>query len=145
MVNIFLSYCSLLLFSSPTIIKQIEEAALSANLDPKLIHAIVKVESDFNPNATSHKGAMGLMQVTSLFANECGISNPYHIVNNLMGACNCIRKLMNLYKGNLSLVLAAYNAGIGNVERYNGIPPFVETRKYISKVLDYYEKLKKMN
>ena len=123
--------------------EQITDAARLASLDPKLVEAIIKIESNFKPNATSKKGAMGLMQVMPTFADECGIHSPYHTVSNLMGACRCLRKLINKYRGNLKLALAAYNAGTGNVKRYGGIPPFPETQNYVKKILGHYRKLKK--
>lgn len=122
---------------------EIRDAARRAALDPELVAAVVQVESNYRPEATSPKGAMGLMQVVPSTAAECGIHDPYHAVNNLMGACDCLRKLINRYRGNLKLALAAYNAGPGNVERYGGIPPFRETREYVTRVLSLYHRLKR--
>jgi soluble lytic murein transglycosylase-like protein len=122
--------------------RQIAEAARHAYLDPKLVEAVVKVESNFSPRATSPKGAKGLMQVTPQTADECDIPNAYHALSNLMGACDCLRKLINRYQGDLRLALAAYNAGPRRVDRYNGIPPFRETREYVRKVLALYHRLK---
>lgn len=86
---------------------------------------------------------MGLMQVMPQFADECEIQSPYHSVDNLMGACRCLRKLINRYRGNLRLALAAFNAGPRNVARYRGVPPFPETRRYVEKVLSHYQWLKR--
>ncbi len=122
---------------------EIGEAARRASLDPKLVEAVVKVESNFFSRAVSPKGAQGLMQVIPRTAEECGIQDPYHTVNHLMGACECLRKLINQYRGNLRLALAAYNAGSGAVRKYGGIPPFRETRDYVAKVLRIYSRLKK--
>lgn len=124
------------------IVDSIEIAAHRFNLDPKLIEAIVKVESNFRSTATSKKGAMGLMQLMPLKANECEVFSPYHGLNNLMGACQCFRQLINRYRGNLELALAAYNSGPSNVDKYDGIPPFRETEEYVKKVLSLYEVLK---
>lgn len=122
--------------------RKIREAARHAYLDPKLVEAVVRVESNFKPQAVSPKGAMGLMQVMPSTADECGIPNAYHAVSNLMGACECLRKLINRYQGDLRLALAAYNAGPGHVDRYNGVPPFRETRDYVQRVMAVYRKLK---
>ena len=119
-------------------------AAKRASVDPHLVHAIVKVESNANVTARSHKGAMGLMQVMPGTAKELGIRLPYHALNNLMGACQYLRRLINRYRGDLKLALAAYNAGPANVDRYGGIPPFRETQKYVKNVLAKYHRLKKM-
>ena len=121
---------------------RIRDAAVRAALDPRLVEAVVQVESNFSPTATSHKGAMGLMQVIPSTAEACGIHDPYNAVNNLMGACDCLRLLINRYRGNLKLALAAYNAGPGNVDRYRGIPPFAETESYVEKVLSIYRRLR---
>jgi soluble lytic murein transglycosylase-like protein len=128
---------------SPVLKQQIRDAAHRSSLDPLLIEAIVKVESNFQRDATSNKGAMGLMQVMPKTADECGIHEPYHAVDNLMGACECLRRLINVYRGDLKLALAAYNAGMGNVERYRGIPPFRETRNYVKKILALYKRARK--
>jgi len=123
--------------------QKIHDAATRASLDPHLVEAIIKVESNFSAKATSKKGAMGLMQVTEATADQCEIHDPYHEVDNLMGACEYLRLLMNRYQGNLKLALAAYNAGPSNVDRYKGIPPFPETQSYVQQVLSLYEKLKR--
>lgn len=127
---------------TPDLKQKISDAARRAFLDPRLVEAVVQVESNFNPKATSHKGAMGLMQVIPSTAEECGIQIPYHAVNNLMGACECLRELINRFQGDLKLALAAYNAGSHNVQRYRGIPPFKETQNYVRKVLSIYDSLK---
>jgi len=127
---------------TPKLIQSIEDAASRSFLDPKLVQAVIAVESNFNPHATSPKGAMGLMQVMPKTADSCEVHEPHHAVNNLMGACECLRKLINRYQGNLSLALAAYNAGPSNVDRYKGIPPFPETKSYVKKILEKYSKLK---
>jgi soluble lytic murein transglycosylase-like protein len=122
--------------------QQIRDAASRSALDPLLVESIIRVESNFQKDATSHKGAMGLMQVMPKTADECGITEPYHAVDNLMGACECLRRLINRYRGNLKLALAAYNAGVANVEKYKSIPPFRETKSYVKKILALYQKKK---
>ncbi len=122
--------------------QHIQDAARRAHLDPKLVEAVVHVESASNPKARSHKGAMGLMQVMPPTAEEWGIHQPFHPLDNLMGACQYLRELINRYRGDLKLALAAYNAGPHNVDRYKGIPPFKETRSYVRRVLGRYRKNK---
>jgi soluble lytic murein transglycosylase-like protein len=125
--------------------QKIQDAALRSHLDPLLVEAVVAVESNFKARATSHKGAMGLMQVMPRTADECDIQNPYHATNNLMGACECLRRLINRFQGNLKLALAAYNAGPSSVDKYGGIPPYPETMDYVKKILRKYEALKNRN
>lgn len=126
----------------PSLEQKIRDAAFRASLDPLLVQAVVEVESAYQPHATSKKGAMGLMQVMPETADQCDIHAPYNPLNNLMGACECLRRLINRFQGNLKLALAAYNAGPSNVEKYQGIPPFPETIQYVRKVLGVYGKLK---
>jgi soluble lytic murein transglycosylase-like protein len=127
---------------SPKLLQNIEDAAKRSYLDPKLVQAVIAVESNFDSKATSHKGAMGLMQVMPKTADACDVHEPHHAVNNLMGACECLRRLINRYRGNLSLALAAYNAGPSNVDRHKGIPPFPETKAYVKRILFKYSELK---
>lgn len=128
---------------SSKLLQNIEDAAKRSYLDPKLVQAVIAVESNFDSKATSHKGAMGLMQVMPKTADICDVHEPHHAVNNLMGACECLRRLLNRYRGNLSLALAAYNAGPTNVDRHKGIPPFPETKAYVKKILSKYSELKR--
>lgn len=128
---------------SSKLLQNIEDAAKRSYLDPKLVQAVIAVESNFDSKATSHKGAMGLMQVMPKTADICDVHEPHHAVNNLMGACECLRRLINRYRGNLSLALAAYNAGPTNVDRHKGIPPFPETKAYVKKILSKYSELKR--
>jgi soluble lytic murein transglycosylase-like protein len=123
---------------SPSLELQIQDAARRASLDPRLVRAVIKVESNFKKDAVSPKGATGLMQMMSQTAEECEITDRTHELNHLMGACLCLRKLINRYRGNLKLALAAYNAGPSAVARYKGVPPFPETQKYVEKVLRFY-------
>ena len=131
------------LFAATSFDQAIVDAAARSSLDPRLVRAVIQVESNFDSRATSPKGAMGLMQVMPQTADYCEVLDPYHPVSNLMGACDCLRRLINRYQGNLELALAAYNAGPSNVDRYRGIPPFAETKAYVKKVLSIYERLKK--
>ncbi|EPB9414616.1 transglycosylase SLT domain-containing protein [Clostridium perfringens] len=112
------------------------------NVDPALICAVIKQESDFNPNEHSSAGAMGLMQLMPENCQEYGVTNPYDPYQNIVGGTRQLADLIKMYNGNLPLVLAGYNAGIGNVQKYGGVPPFPETQDYIVKVTAYYEAYK---
>jgi len=114
------------------------EAATTYGIDEKLLRSIARTESNFNPLATSHAGAMGIMQMMPATAAECGVTDPYDARQSIMGGAQYFTKLLNKYNGNTALALAAYNAGPGNVDNYGGIPPFEETQNYVQKVLTYY-------
>ena len=109
------------------------------NLEPALVKAVVHVESNFNPNATSPKGAMGLMQLMPDTARRFNVRNAYHPEQNVTGGAKYLRWLMDRYSGNLRLSLAAYNAGEGMVDKVGGIPPFRETQQYVARVLQMRE------
>lgn len=116
------------------------EAALKYNLDTSLIKAIIHVESAFNPKAISPKGATGLMQLMPSTAAQHGVKNIHHPKDNIFGGAQHLAQLMQHFKGDIKLVLAAYNAGQEAVEKHKGIPPFKETINYVQRVLDYYKK-----
>lgn len=105
------------------------------NVNQDLITEIVRQESNFNPNAKSAKGAKGLMQLMSSTAKKFGVKNRYDVDQNLQGGIKYLKYLKKIFKNNIPLVLAAYNAGEGSVKKYNGIPPFPETRKYVKRIL----------
>lgn len=107
-------------------------------LDPRLVRAVVQVESGYNPLAVSHKGAMGLMQLMPETARLLEVRNPYDPEENLRGGTTYLRALMDRFQGRLELALAAYNAGPQAVEQYDGIPPYAETRSYVARVLELF-------
>ena len=112
-------------------------------VDPALVRAVVKVESDFNETARSRKGAQGLMQLMPQTARLHDISNVYDPEENIEGGVRHLKLLLDRYQGDLQLVLAAYNAGIQAVEKYGGIPPYSETKEYVRRVLGYHQRYRK--
>lgn len=116
----------------------IEEAASANNVSSSLIKAMIKVESNFNPNAVSPKGAKGLMQIMPGTMRDLNIDNPFNPYENVMGGSKYIRDLLRRFNNELTLALAAYNAGPGMVEKYNNVPPFEETIGYVQKVLHFH-------
>lgn len=120
----------------------IGEAAKKHNVDPALIRAVIKQESAYNPKATSGCGAKGLMQLMDDTAKDLGVTNSYDPYQNIMGGAKYLRQLLDRFDGNMTKSIAAYNAGPGNVEKYNGLPPFAETQDYVTKVMGNFQHYK---
>ncbi len=121
-------------------VEMIHNACDRHGVDPALVHAIVKVESDFNPYALSRKGAMGLMQLMPQTAMDMNVQNTFNPHENIDGGVKYLRYLIDRYEGNLSLALAAYNSGESAVKRWGTIPPFPETQNYVQKILKIYNR-----
>jgi len=117
----------------------IQIAAGRHQVDAQLIRAVIKTESDFNSNARSNKGAMGLMQLMPGTARLHNVADAYDPNENVDGGVRHLRMLLDRYQGDLELSLAAYNAGSAAVEKHGGIPPFAETREYVRRVLRLYD------
>lgn len=112
----------------------IEEAAAKFQIDSDLIHAVIQAESSFNALAESPVGAQGLMQLMPVVQEELGVRNPFDPRENVMAGAAYLKRLLDRHDGDISLALASYNAGPGNVDRYRGVPPFRETRNYVKKI-----------
>ena len=121
--------------------REITDASTLTGVDAKLVEAIIAAESSFDPRALSKKGAQGLMQLMPETAQRFNVANVWDPKQNIAGGTAYLAELMSVYKADLPLVLAAYNAGEGAVERHGGVPPYRETREYVDKVLDYYRRL----
>ena len=112
----------------------IERVAYQHALPVQLLHSVIRVESNYNPWALSPKGAQGLMQLIPSTARRFGVSNAFNPMQNLEGGARYLRYLLDLYKGDYRLALAAYNAGEGAVARYGGVPPYAETINYLVQI-----------
>ncbi|MGM0844325.1 MAG: lytic transglycosylase domain-containing protein [Bacillota bacterium] len=116
----------------------INKAAQKYNIPTKLISSVISQESNFNPDAVSHAGASGLMQLMPATARGLGVTDIFDPEQNVFAGTKYLRQMMDKYNGNLEMALAAYNAGPGNVDKYDGIPPFKETMQYVQKVSQKY-------
>jgi soluble lytic murein transglycosylase len=113
----------------------IEAQARAQSLDPALVRAVVTVESSYDPAARSRKGAIGLMQLMPATARSLDVDDPYDAEQNLRGGTTYLRRMLDRFGGDLELALAAYNAGPEAVDRYKGLPPYLETHGYVDRVL----------
>jgi len=118
----------------------IRQASQQHGLPFALIKAVVHQESQFNPNAVSHAGAQGLMQIMPQTGQLLGLSNPFNPKDNIMAGTAYLKEMMKRYNGNVPLALAAYNAGPGAVDAAGGVPNYTETKAYVQKVLEYFGK-----
>jgi len=118
----------------------IKEIAGSHDIDPALVKAVIKTESNFDPRAVSKKGAQGLMQLMPETVKDLNVYNPFHPRDNINGGVKFLKQLLKRFNNDLMLSLAAYNAGPAVVEKYEAIPPFKETQGYVKKVLNYFDR-----
>ncbi|UCF58075.1 MAG: lytic transglycosylase domain-containing protein [Deltaproteobacteria bacterium] len=120
----------------------IKQATRRFEVDPSLIKAVIRAESDFDDRAISNKGAQGLMQLMPETADAMEVANPFNPEENIYGGTRYLSQLLERFKSDINLALAAYNAGPEAVEAHGGVPPFPETKSFVAKVLDYYKHYK---
>ena len=119
---------------------EIEAASIRHDLDPNLVRAVIRVESNYRHDAVSHAGAMGLMQLMPRTAESLGVVDPFDIRQNIDGGTRYLRRMLDMFDNDVSLAVAAYNAGAGAVRRHGGIPPFRETQNHVPRVLQHMER-----
>lgn len=119
--------------------QMIEDASHRHQIDPNLVRAVIKVESNYDPQAVSYAGAKGLMQLMDGTAEYLGVQNSFDPSQNIEGGVKYLAQQLQTFDGDVRLALAAYNAGPGNVQKYGGVPPFDETQKYVQRVLGNYQ------
>jgi hypothetical protein len=118
--------------------RSIAKASRKYDLPESLIRGVIRFESAFRADAVSPAGAQGLMQLMPATARELGVVDPFDVQQNIDGGSRYLRKMLDLFDGDVEKALAAYNAGPGTVRKYDGIPPYRETRRYVEKVVSYY-------
>jgi len=118
----------------------IRNASQRWGVDESLIRAVITQESGGDAQATSHCGAQGLMQLMPETAKSLGVTDPYNPEQNIMGGARYLRSMLDRFKGDVSLALAAYNAGPGAVQQYGGVPPYAETQNYVASVMSHYRR-----
>jgi len=118
----------------------IREISQKHSVDPALVKAVIKAESDFNPYAVSKKGAQGLMQLMPKTLNDLKVHDPFHPRENIDGGVRYLKRMLKRFNNNITLTLAAYHAGAKAVEKYEDIPPYQETQHYVKKVLNYLDR-----
>ncbi|MDQ0203779.1 lytic transglycosylase domain-containing protein [Pectinatus haikarae] len=119
--------------------EMIQKAAVKYGVDAKLLSAVAETESNYNAEAVSSAGAVGVMQLMPNTASELGVTNPYDAQQNIEGGAKYLKELLNDFGGNVREAVAAYNAGPQAVKKYQGVPPYAETQNYVSHVLDLYQ------
>ena len=124
--------------SKSQILNVVSQISKKYDVDEKLVQAVIKQESGFNPKAKSKSGATGLMQLMPATAKNLGVKDPYNTVQNVEGGVKYLKSMLNKYNGNVILALAAYNAGPGAVDKYSGVPPYKETQNYVKNILSNY-------
>jgi len=112
----------------------VDRIATEQGVESPLVHSVIRAESNYNPNAVSPKGALGLMQLIPATAKRFGVSDAFDAQENIQGGVRYLRFLLDYYQGDYAKAIAAYNAGEGAVDKYNGIPPYAETRNYVVRV-----------
>lgn len=120
--------------------RDVNDAARLHGVDPALVRAVIHAESAFNPLARSRKGASGLMQLMPGTASDMGVTDVWDARDNIFGGTRYLALMLKRFDNNVTLATAAYNAGPGNVERYSGVPPFDETRTYVSRVSTLHQR-----
>jgi hypothetical protein len=127
---------------TPTLPEHIAKAGLETGIDPDFIHSVIQAESGYNPKAVSPKGAQGLMQLMPATAAKLGVRDSLDPANNIDGGSRYLRELLLRYNGDAIKALAAYNAGPESVEKYQGVPPYRETRSYVARVINDFNRRK---